>query len=84
MIMGIFAVVLGACVYEIGLLFAALAIIFGIVGIIVRGGRGMAVAGLLLGVFGVIGVYIWGDLTTGERRSFKELQDFFNCLWILR
>ena len=62
--MGILSILGGFCVYVGGLPFAVLGIIFGIVGMIVKGGKGFAIAGIILSVFMIVGGYVIWDLIT--------------------
>lgn len=74
LVFGILSIVGGFCFYVCGIPFAALGIIFGIVGMIVKGGRGMATAGLILSIFTLVGGYIIWDVITGGLWEFlREL-----------
>ena len=66
LVMSLLSVAGGMCLYVGGLPFAALGIIFGIVGMIVKGGKGFAIAGLIISAFMIVCGYIaWDFLLAG-------------------
>jgi hypothetical protein len=75
LVMGILSLLGGVCAYVGGLPFAVLGIIFGIVGMIVKGGKGFAIAGIIISVFTiVIGFLLWDVIMSNA--GYDGLWDF--------
>jgi hypothetical protein len=76
LVLGVLAIPLALTVY-LGLLSGALAVTFGVIGLVAtrRGratGRGMAVAGLLAGLVGLV---LAGSLRSYGMQTFRDCQD---------